>query len=243
MLKAQYERMKTKYNLKMATKEDVLKLKSEYEANLYTIEELKYQKTELIKNIELYSGVKIDALDTYTIPFVNVRYTLTYTLTSDIKALKENLKALEENVKIAKSSKKPQLKIEDTLNYYKYSGYNEMFLNDLPQKQNQLNISLTFNIFDTSTKAKIESAKYIKLANASKFEFAKRKSKTDFELVKQKLLTQKEKIKSLKSAVVMANSVYNTVAIKYENGMVDNITYLDVLSKKKYTIPLFINRL
>jgi outer membrane protein TolC len=234
-LKAQYERMKTKYNLKMATEEDVLKLKSEYEANLYIIEELKYQETELIKNIELYSGVRVIDTETSEIPNINVKYSTT----SDIKALEENLKASEENIDIAKSSKKPQLKLEDTLSYYKYSDYNEKLLNDLPDKQNQLSVVLTFNIFDTSTKPKIESAKYIKLANASRLEFAKKQAKTDFELAKRKLITQKEKIKSLQSAVDMANSVYNTVKIKYENGLVDNITYLDALSKKIYYTALY----
>ncbi|AZV46665.1 hypothetical protein C3L23_05060 [Nautilia sp. PV-1] len=234
-LKAQYERIKSKYDLKMATQEDVLKLKSEYEANLYTIEELKYQKMQLIKNIELYSGVKVSRLDTSVIPDTNVKYSTT----SDIKALEENLKASEESINIAKSSKKPQLKIEDTLSYYRYSDYNEKLLSDLPDKQNQLNISLTFNIFDTSTKSKVESSKYIKLATASRLEFAKKQAKTDFELARQKLLTQKEKIKSLQSAVDMANSVYNTVKIKYENGLVDNITYLDALSKKIYYIALY----
>lgn len=234
-LKAQYERIKSKYDLKMATQEDVLKLKSEYEANLYTIEELKYQKMQLIKNIELYSGVKVSDPQTATIPNINIKYSTT----SDIKALEENLKASEENVNIAKSSKKPQLKIEDTLSYYRYSDYNEKLLSDLPDKQNQLNISLTFNIFDTSTKSKVESSKYIKLATASRLEFAKKQAKTDFELARQKLLTQKEKIKSLQSAVDMANSVYNTIKIKYENGLVDNITYLDALSKKIYYIALY----
>jgi len=234
-LKAQYERIKSKYDLKMATQEDVLKLKSEYEANLYTIEELKYQKMQLIKNIELYSSVKVSEPQTATIPNINVKYSTT----SDIKALEENLKASEESINIAKSSKKPQLKIEDTLSYYRYSDYNEKLLSDLPDKQNQLNISLTFNIFDTSTKSKVESSKYIKLATASRLEFAKKQAKTDFELARQKLLTQKEKIKSLQSAVDMANSVYNTVKIKYENGLVDNITYLDALSKKIYYIALY----
>jgi outer membrane protein TolC len=234
-LKAQYERMKTKYDLKMATREDVLKLKSEYESNLYTVEELKYQKTELIKNIELYSGVKISALDTETIPDISVKYSTG----SNVKALEENVKAVEENVNIAKSSKKPQLKIEDTLSYYRYSDYNEKLLNDLPDKQNQLNITLTFNIFDTSTKSNIESSKLVKLATQSRLEFAKKQAKTDFELAREKLLTQKAKIKSLQSAVNMANSVYDTVKIKYENGLVDNITYLDALSKKTYYLALY----
>ena len=235
-LKAQYDRMKIKYDTKMATIDNVLKLKSEYEANLYIIEELKYQKTEFIKNIQLLSGVKIDTLDTKTLPDIP---NLKYSENSDIKALKLNLKANKENVNIVKSSKKPQLKLEDSLNFYGYDQYNSKLLKDLPDKQNQFTLTLTYNLFDTSSKSKIESAKLIKLATANKLSFAKRQAKTDFFLAKRKLQTQILKLHSLKSAVEMANSVYDIIKTKYENGVVDNITYLDALSKKIYNLALY----
>ena len=234
-LKAQYERMKTKYDMKMTTIDEVLKLKSEYESNLYTIEELKYQKEELLQNIQLLSGVKIDKIDTSTLPSINVEYSET----SDIKALKETLKATEENVNIMKSTKKPQIKLEDSLNFYKYDDYNERLLNDLPDKQNQLTLSITYNLFDTSSKSKTESAQLQKLATADKLSFAKSQAKMEFLLAKRKLYTQQLKLKSLKSAVEMANSVYEAIKNKYENGVVDNITYLDALSKKIYNLALY----
>jgi len=234
-LKAQYDRMKVKYDVKMATIDEVLKFKSEYDLNLYTIEEFKYQKEELLQNIELLSGVKIDKIDTQILPNLNVEYTQT----SDIQALKNSLKANEENVNIVKSIKKPQLKLEDSLNVYKYSDYNEKLLKDLPDEQNQFNITLSYNLFDTSSKAKIESAKLLKLATAHKLAFTKNRSKMDFELAKRKLQTQQLKVKSLKSAVEMANSVYEAIKNKYENGVVDNIAYLDALSKKIYNLGLY----
>ncbi len=36
----------------------------------------------------------------------------------------------------------------------------------------------------------------------------------------------------VKSALDIAVSVYDIILTKYQNGVVDNITYLDVLSKK-----------
>jgi len=234
-LKAQYDRMKSKYDIKMATIDEVLKFKSEYESNLYTIEELKYQKEELLQNIELLSGVKIDKIDTSTLPEVEVGYNET----SDIKALKENLKANEENINITKSIKKPQIKLEDSYNLYGYDKYDTKLLKDLPDKQNQFSLTLTYNLFDTSSKSKIESAKLIKLATANKLSFAKAQAKMEYLLAKKKLQTQKLKLKSLKSAVEMANSVYEAIKNKYENGVVDNITYLDALSKKIYNLALY----
>ena len=51
------------------------------------------------------------------------------------------------------------------------------------------------------------------------------------EIIYLLLSTQKSKINSLKSAVAMGQSVYDVVKVKYNNGIVDNITYLDALSK------------
>jgi outer membrane protein TolC len=37
----------------------------------------------------------------------------------------------------------------------------------------------------------------------------------------------------------MGESVYEIVKLKYQNGIVDNITYLDALSKKVYNLALY----
>jgi outer membrane protein TolC len=60
-----------------------------------------------------------------------------------------------------------------------------------------------------------------------------------FLLAKKRLKTQQKKIDSLKSALEMGQSVYDIVKIKYQNGLVDNITYLDALSKKTYNAALY----
>jgi outer membrane protein TolC len=78
-----------------------------------------------------------------------------------------------------------------------------------------------------------------KLASKEKVLFAKKEEKNTFNLAKRKLRTQELKIKSLKSAVRMGESVYKLVKVKYQNGTVDNITYLDALSKKTYNKALY----
>ena len=235
-LYAQYERIKTKYDLRMVTIDDVLKIKSEYETNLYNIEELKYQKEDILKNIELLSGIKIDSLDTDKLPDIKG---LRYTPTQTIKALEYSQKAQQENIKINESIKKPQIKLEDSYNLYGYDKYDEKLLQDLPDKQNQFSVSITYNLFDTSSKSKIESAKLVKLATSEQLRFAKKQSKVEFELAKKRIKTQILKLKSLKLAVDMANSVYDIIKVKYENGVVDNIAYLDALSKKIYNLALY----
>ncbi|NPA54778.1 MAG: TolC family protein [Epsilonproteobacteria bacterium] len=234
-LKAQYERVKIKYNMKMTTIDEVLKLQSEYESNLYNIDELLYQKQQLIRNILLISGIKVDTLDTKTLPDLQI----TYTPSSNIKALEYTLKSNQANVEVVRSNKKPAVQLTDTVNFYSYSDYNSQLVKDLPHKQNQLAILVTYDLFDTSTNHKIESAKMMQLATANQLAFAKNQEKMEFVLAKEKIKTQLLKIKSLQSAVQMANSVYNIIKAKYENGVVDNITYLDALSKKIYNLALY----
>jgi len=235
-LKAQYERIKTKYNLKMTTIDEVLKFQSEYETNQYNIDELEYNKEELLQTLELLSHTSIDTLQKCQFKEVG---TLVYKPSSSIEALQFAIKAQKEGKNIIQSSLRPQIKLEDSYNIYNYDDYNTQILKDLPNKQNQLMLSINFKLFDTSSKQKIEAARLTKLASVKKLEYLKAQEKMKFNLAKKKLHTLKIKIKSLKSSVEMANSVYDMVKIKYENEVVDNITYLDALSKKIYNIALY----
>ena len=58
-LKAQYERMKIKFDTKMTTIDEVLKLKSEYESTQYILKELHYQKEELLQNLTLLTNTLV----------------------------------------------------------------------------------------------------------------------------------------------------------------------------------------
>ena len=78
-----------------------------------------------------------------------------------------------------------------------------------------------------------------KLVKKEQLNYAKSKEKIAFDLARKKLLTQKAKINSAKSALEMANSVYDIILTKYQNGIVDNIAYLDALSKKTTNRALY----
>jgi len=235
-LKAQYLRMKTKYDIQMVTIDEVLKLQSEYEANQYTIEDLKYQKISLMQNLHLLTNKNITTLDDSRLPEVK---NIKFKSSENIEALSMDLKAVNENINILSSVDKPQLRLDNSLNQYNYNNYNEQILKDLPEQQNQVTLSLTYNLFDTVSKSKIEAAKLEKLVLKQKVEFIKKQEEMNFELAKRKLSTQQLKINSLKSAVEMGQSVYDIVKTKYNNGIVDNITYLDALSKNTYNKVLY----
>jgi len=235
-LYAQYKREKEKYDIQMITIDEVLKLQSEYESNKYIIEDLKYQKENLYENLSLLAGQKINNIKSSKLPEL---MNLNYKPSTNIEALKMNLKAINENIVLADAIKRPKIKLEDTLSVYHYANYNETLLKDLPENQNQLMLSFSLNLYDTSSSNKRQSAMLAKLVQKEQLNYAKSKEKMLFRLATKKLLTQKEKIKSAKSALNMANSVYDIIKTKYQNGVVDNITYLDALSKKTINKALY----
>jgi len=235
-LNAQYKREKQKYDLKMITIDEVLKLQSEYESNRYIIEDLKYQRDELYQNLSLLAGKKITHIDNSKLPNIQ---NLKYKQSDNIKALQSNLKVIDENIRQISAIKKPKIKLEDTVSIYHYNDYNEGLLKDLPDQQNQLMLSFSLNLYDSSTSSKKQSAMLAKLVKQEQLNYAKSKDKVLFDLAKKKLATQKAKIDSAKSALKMANSVYDIILTKYQNGIVDNITYLDALSKKTINRALY----
>ena len=235
-LKAQYDRVKTKYDLKMTTLDEVYKFKSEFESNNYLIEELKYQKEQQLQTLSLISNIDIKQLDNENLPN---KTNLKYVKSDAIKSLQYQLKAQEENKNILSSANKPQIKLQDTYSLYNYDDYNTKLLTDLPEQQNQLMLSVNYKIFDTTTKNKIVSANLQKQSLQKKINYLQKQEKMKFILASKNLSTSKLKISSAKSAVTMANSVYNTVKIKYENSVVDNISFLDALSKKSYNQALY----
>ena len=235
-LSAQYRREKQKYDLKMITVDEVLKLQSEYESNRYIIEDLKYQKDELYQNLSLIAGKKITHIDNSKLPNIQ---NLKYKPSENIEALKSNLKAIDEGINQISAIKKPKIKLEDTISIYNYNDYNKAVLKDLPDQQNQLMLSFSLNLYDSSTSSKKQSAMLAKLVKKEQLNYAKSKEKIAFDLARKKLLTQKAKIDSAKSALEMANSVYDIILTKYQNGIVDNIAYLDALSKKTTNRALY----
>ena len=236
VLLSEYKRKKQKYDLDMITYDEVLKLQSEYEMNNYEVDELKYQKTQAYQNLSLLVGEEIKVLEDANLPDI---LELDFKQSPNIKALQTSLKLLDESVKQIASSKKPKLKFEDTISAYNYNDYNEKLLRDLPKQQNQLLVTLSYNLYDTSTRAKKQAVILAKQQKQEQLAYSKAKEKMLFELSYKKLLTQKSKISSSKSALEMAQTIYKIVESKYQNGVVDNITYLDALSKKTINYALY----
>jgi len=220
----------------MITIDEVLKLQSQYESNRYIIDDLKYQREALYQNLSLLAGKTVTSVANSKLPNIKA---LKYQPSSGIKALQVGVKAANESITQANALKKPKIKIEDIVNVYNYNDYNEALLKDLPDQQNQFMLSFSLNLYDTSSSYKKQSAMLAKMVKKEQLNYAKSKEKMAFMLAGKKLTTQKAKIASAKSALEMANSVYDIILTKYQNGVVDNIAYLDALSKKTINQALY----
>jgi outer membrane protein TolC len=231
-IKAQLERVKHFYKANLATIDDIDKLQSAYDSNIYAIESLKFQIKALKKSLEIKVGKKITSFKDST--FKKILKQNKKEL-DKIKALKYNKNALLNLSKTVDSYYRPNIHIEDTYSTYKYqdkpsfAGYPMTPLDH----QNKIMVSVGLRLFDFGTLKKQKEA--IKLqadALNEQIIYKSKEQQLQLELSLDRIHTAKLNIKSAKSALKAAKSALKTITKKYNAGIVDNVVYLDALSSK-----------
>jgi len=240
-LKAQRDRVKKFKNNGLATQEDIDKLQAAYENNAYTIANTKLSLSTNEENLKLITGVVVQNLKNNT--FKNPKHVRFETFDA-IKVMQAHAHAVGQNVAAIDAGYMPQVKLSDTYHKSHFDDVSAIpgFGGDsfLLDHQNKLTISLNMRLFDHGTMAKkSEAVKYQKLALLSQIAHAKREQKMQFDLAKKSLQTSLQQQISAKSALKAAQSTYVSVKKKYENGLVDNIAYLDSLTQKTLTMARY----
>lgn len=239
-LKAQLERIKSFYAVKMATLDDVERVQADYDTNLYNIQTITFQLLSLKSLLELKVGKKITTFDKSSFKKdVNADYeTLDAT-----KASQAQKNALVFSADVLKSAYYPSITLQDKYDYYKYDRLDPKLtqLNALPlDKQNTLLLTLNIKLFDYGEMRKNQEALRLNAqAVASQIIYKTKEQKIQFELAKARIATAKLKIKSAKSALNAAQSAFTTIEKKYNAGIVDYIVYLDALTKKTTSKALY----
>ena len=226
-LNEQLIRVNRFFHAKVATKDDVDRLQSAYDTNMYEIETLKFQILSLKKSLELKVGKNISTLDSSK--FLAFR-DKELELSDSIKALSSQKDALVSGSESIDSAYYPQIKIEDTFSVNGY-GRTDAVHPESVENQNKLLLSLNMRIYDN---ASIEKAKESLLINAqvlnTKLSYAKAEQKIQYDLAISRINTANIKIKSAKSALVSTNSAFKIISKKYDARIVDNVVYLDALT-------------
>ena len=235
-LQEQLTRMKRFVIARVATKDDVDRLQSAYDTNIYEMESLKYQSLSLKKSLELYVAKEIVTLDdSKFIEFQERKIELT----DSVKSLMAKKEALVSGAESVDSIYYPQIKIEDTYSVYGY-GRTDAKHPKAMQNQNRLMLSLNLRLFDKGATAKTKQAMMINSqALDAQLVFSTKEQKMQYELSLSAIKTSKIKIKSAKSALVSASSAFKTISKKYDAGIVDNVVYLDALSSQTSAKALY----
>ena len=236
LLKEQLSRVEKFYTARLATKDDVDRLQSAYDTNIYEIESLRFESLSVKKRLELKVGKSIETLEDSSF---NESIKDEFELSDSIESLKANQEAILSSAESIDSIYYPQIRVEDTYSIYGYSR-DDSYHPDGLENQNKIMLSMNMRLFDYSSAR--ESKQVLSLNSQALKEQVKYKSKEqklEYELSIARIDTSKIKIKSAKSALTSAQSAYETIEKKYKAGIADYIVYLDALSTKTNARALY----
>jgi outer membrane protein TolC len=235
-LQEQLTRMQRFYAAKVATKDDVDRLQAAYDTNIYEMESLKLQIITLKKLLSLQVGVPVDTLtDSKFVPFKEHELETI----ENVKSLQAQKEALKSGADAIESVYYPQIRVEDTYNLYGYKRTDAMHPKGV-DSQNKILLSLNFRLYDNATLSKTKEAV---IANSqalnSQMIYSQKEQQMQYELAHSRVKTSYIKIKSAKSALIAAQSAFETISKKYDAGIVDNVVYLDALSAQTSAKALY----
>ena len=231
-IKAQLERIKKFYAVKMATSDDVDRLQSAYDGNIYAIESLKFKILSLKKSLELKVGKKIEKFDESH--FKKSESKSSSELDS-IKALTASKNSILSRSQTIDSYYYPHIRLEDTYSVYGYEDKPVIFGRpvELLDKQNKFMATLNLRLVDFGVLSQQKEAMNLRAkALNEKIIYKSKEQKIQQELAEERIKTAKLNIKSSRSALKSANSALKTITQKYNAGIVDNVVYLDALSSQ-----------
>ncbi|WP_320035896.1 TolC family protein [Halarcobacter sp.] len=230
-LEAQYTRLKRFLDAGTTTEDEVQKIISRIETARVELHEIELNIQTITHNLEYVVGRSVSiekgsSVDEFNSDNAQLR--------ADIKALEYQLEALLADAKATKSGTLPTVTVNDTyarndlnFNSSTYSSNSDEY------NQNIASVNLSWKIFDFGATSREYQAAYKQyLALKSQYEYEKNKASVDLKLAKKSYEIGKLKVKSAVAGLNAANSAYDAIKAKFENGLVDNVSYLEALSEK-----------
>lgn len=231
-LQAELERLEMFYKTGSVTRDEVDKIDSRLKSADVVLHEielaiqrvlhtLEYYTTQEITNIERGSSIKAGTIETsQTRP--------------DIKMLELEAKSLMYEAKTKKSNNLPTVYFDNTYSYTEYYFDNKVLDQGFAiNNQNIASLNVNWNVFDFGSTTKAYEAKqYEYLASKSSLEHEKNKADVDYRLSKKALEIASLKIKATKATLDATSATYELIQLKYQNGTIDNVAYLQALSEK-----------
>ena len=150
----------------------------------------------------------------------------------DILALEESVQSSKAEAEAAKAPFLPILKIEDSYSRFKYDYSNPAWESDT-NHQNTVQLTMQWKIFDFgSTSASVQAAQKNYLSKSSDLAYEKQKAKASYKSAQNSYKTALAKIEAAKAKLSASEMTYELVKKKFQQGIVNNVTYLDALTDK-----------
>ena len=230
-LESQLERLSRFLNAGTTTEDEVQKLVSSVENSKVTLQEIELEIITILHNLEYITGNKVDITAGSNIKELeNISKNAER---FDIKSLEFDVQTKLSNAKAQKSGYLPTITLDNTYSYYDNNFDNKAYESNTLDHQNIVSANMSWNIFSFGeTKYKYESAFKSYLASKLNYEYEKNKANVDLQLALKSYDIAKAKIKSAQANLKAAESAYEVIKSKFENGLVDNVSYLQSLSEK-----------
>jgi outer membrane protein len=228
-LTAQYNRLSSFMDVGSTTQDVLDKIMSRVESSNVDLQEIELKIQTVVHNLEYITGTKVQIEKGSTIQeLINASEE---SARPDLKALEYNMKTALSNADIEKSGYLPTITLSDRYTNYNYDYDNGTY--DYIDNQNIFSVALTWNIFSFGeTKSKYESKFKEYLSTKEKYEYEKNKANVDLKLATKAYDIAKLKIKSAQASLKAAQSAYEVIKSKYQNGLIDNVAYLESLTEK-----------
>ncbi len=228
-LNAQHERLNKFLEAGTTTIDEVDKIVSNIESANLELHELDLNIETVLHELEYITGKRVSINKGSYIEISNDEAIQR----NDIKSLEHSMQTKLITAQNVKTADNPQINISNTYTYYDYNYKNSTYANSALEDQNILSVNLSWNIFDFgSTKSAYNSAYKSFLSAKSNYEYEKNKANVDLRLAMKSYEIAKLKIKSANAGLRAAISTYDVTKNKYENGLVDNVSFLEALSDK-----------
>ncbi len=229
-VEAQLQRVKKFYDAKLATSDDVDRLQSAYDKNIYMIDSTKFRILTLKKHLELKVGKSIESFEVSSFRKMDDDEKSELDTIKALRATKSSILNASETID---SYYYPQIRLEDTFSFYGYMDEPTAFPIEQVDNQNKIMATLNMRLFDFGAigEAK-ESVRLQADALAQQIIYQSKEQKMNQELSKERIQSAKLNIKSSSSALKASTSALKTITEKYSSGIVDNVVYLDALSSQ-----------
>ena len=231
-LNAQKDRITRFFDAGSTTEDELQKIISRVENAKVTLQEIELEITTILHNLEYITGNQVSITEGSIIEALaaekekNLRF--------DIQALEYDTKTKQSNANAQKSDYLPKVTLDNTFNYYDRDYSNKS--NEpagLQDHQNIASANMKWNLFAFGeTKHKVESKQKEYLSSKLKYEYEKNRANVDLQLALKAYDISKAKIKSSEANIKAAQSAYEIIKSKFENGLIDNVAFLQSLTEK-----------